>query len=422
MAQGIRKTTLDNGIRVITRKMPHARSVAMGVWVNAGARDEAPQENGLSHLIEHMIFKGTQRRTAYDIAKEFDAIGGHSNAFTSLETTCYHAKVLDTHLPSMVDILSDIFLNSAFDPQEIERERPVILQEIGMVEDSPEECLHMLAGANFWQNHPLGRSVLGTRDNIMGFDAPTIRRFFKRLYQPERIIITAAGHLDHDAFLDLVAPPFVSVRQQDRLPRRVAPQATPGISVHCRQLEQQHLSLICPGVAITDEQRYAFFLLNALVGGNMSSSLFQEIREQRGLAYSVYSYVSSYADSGMFGVYAGVDSRDAETTVALILEQLNRYRDTPVPDDKLRGAKEYTKGGVLLSVESNDNQMVRLAQNEINFGEQVPLEQVIEHIESVTADDIRQLAEKLFQPGQMALTTLGPLDGQHCFHQLMKAH
>ncbi|MFZ1986365.1 MAG: pitrilysin family protein, partial [Desulfatitalea sp.] len=290
------KTILPNGIKIVSKKMPHVRSVSMGVWVDVGARDESDDQSGLSHFIEHMIFKGTSRRSAYQIAKEFDAIGGHTNAFTSMENTCYHARVMDSHLETMVDILSDIFLNSIFHPEEVERERPVILQEVGMVEDTPEEYLHVLAGRNYWGEHPLGRSILGSRENILGFSAQTIQAFFRRFYHPERIVVAVAGNVEHDRIVDLVGPTFATIHNGQPLPERTTPQVHPQNKTHKRRLEQVHVCLTAPGIAVTDPRRFAFSLLNTILGGNMSSRLFQEIREKRGLAYSVYSFMMSHVD------------------------------------------------------------------------------------------------------------------------------
>ena len=243
MDHTVNKTTLNNCIRIVTKKMPHIHSISMGIWVNVGARDESLSESGLSHFIEHMIFKGTEKRTAFQIAKEFDSIGGQTNAFTSAENTCYHAKVLDTHLETMVDILSDIFLNSVFDEKEVENERAVIFQEIGMVEDSPDEYIHVLSGRNFWGNNSLGRSVLGTRENIQGFNSHTIKRFFHKLYQPERIVISAAGNLEHNRLIDLIGPIFESIRPGNSFPERITPQGHSRVNLHQRKLEQIHICL-----------------------------------------------------------------------------------------------------------------------------------------------------------------------------------
>ena len=406
----INKTVLSNGVTVITKKIPHVRSVSMGVWVNVGARDETDAQSGLSHFIEHMIFKGTARRSAYQIAKEFDAIGGHTNAFTSMEHTCYYAKVLDTHLDTMVEILSDIFLNSVFDPQEVERERPVIYQEIGMVEDSPEEYLHQLASQNFWGEHPLGRSILGTRENVQGFNSDTIKAFFNQFYHPERILIAVAGNVDHDGIIDLVGPAFESIHNGHSLPERIRPRINPtGQALH-RELEQAHICLSTLGLSITDPQRFAFSLMNTILGGNMSSRLFQEIREQRGLAYSVYSFMASHVDTGMFGVYAGVNPADVNQTIELLVQAMQELAQHPVSAAELNDAKEYTKGNLCLATESVDNQMVRLAQNEIHFHDYISLQSVIDNIEAVTVEEIQKLATTLFKPEQASLTLLGLVD------------
>lgn len=404
-----RKTTLPNGIRIVSKFMPHVRSVSMGVWVDVGARDESNEQSGLSHFIEHMIFKGTDRRSAYQIAKEFDAIGGHTNAFTSMENTCYHAKVMDTHLDTMVDILSDIFLNSVFDPEELERERPVILQEISMVEDTPEEYVHLLTGSNFWGDHPLGRSILGSRENILGFSADTIKDFFHRFYHPDQIVISVAGNVDHDRFVDMVGPAFSSIKNGNPLPRRTIPDLKPKTKIHRRKLEQTHVCVATPGLSVTDSGRFAFSLMNTILGGNMSSRLFQDIREKRGLAYSVYSFMMSHVDTGMFGIYTGVSADTAQQSLDLIRQAMQTISQTPVSPEELQDAKEYTKGNLLLASESVDNQMVRLAQNEIHFGAYIPVENVVRKIEAITADDIQAMAVRLFQPDYCSMTLLGPM-------------
>jgi predicted Zn-dependent peptidase len=408
MPHEVSKTTLDNGIRILARRMPSVRSVAMGVWVDVGSRDESLEENGLSHFIEHMIFKGTHRRSAYQIAKEFDTIGGQTNAFTSLETTCYHAKVMDRRLDAMVDILSDIFLHSVFDPTEMERERPVILQEIGMVEDSPDEYVHILSGSNFWGDHPLGRSILGSRENVLRFGAQHIKTFFQRFYQPDRIVISAAGNLDPSTFVDLVAPHFEAVRRRRRLPTRTPPCSRSRIQRFQRALEQVHICLSIEALPVTDERRYALSLMNTILGGNMSSRLFQEIRERQGLAYSVYSFVSAFEDTGMMGVYAGVDRKNVRETVSSIRAELVRLREHPVTPEELSNAKEYTKGSLLLASESNENQMVRIAQNEMHFGRFIPMREVLQGVDRVSSEDLLDLARCLFHGDRAAFTLLGP--------------
>ena len=419
MDQRVNKTVLSNGITILTKQMPYVRSVSMGVWVNVGARDESSDENGLSHLIEHMIFKGTRKRTAYQIAKEFDAIGGQTNAFTAMESTCYHARVLETHLDTMVDILTDIFLNSVFDDSEVERERPVILQEIGMVEDNPEEYVHLRSGKNYWGDNPLGRSILGSPENILRFDAAAVRDFFHRCYQPDRILIAAAGKVNHQAFVDRIAPAFESIKPGNGFPHRSTPDSSRHVDVCHRKLEQVHICLSTPGLATTDPSRFAFSLMNSILGGNMSSRLFQEIREKRGLAYSVYSYLIAYEDTGMFGIYAGVEPSRAVEVTSLIAETMRQLKMTPVLSGELQDAKEFTKGNMLLASESTDNQMVRLAQNELCFGTYIPLQEVLDKINATSVEDILALAMDLFPDRQFALTLLGPNDDHNAIAELL---
>ena len=403
----VNKTLLDNGVRIVSMAMPHVRSVSMGVWVHVGARDETDAESGLSHFIEHMIFKGTVKRNAFQIAKEFDAIGGLTNAYTSMEHTCYHARVLDTQLPTMVDILSDIFLNSVFDEAEVERERPVIFQEIGMVEDSPEEYVHTLMGPALWGDHPLGRSILGNRENILTFDSRTVKAFFRRLYQPSRIVITAAGNLTHDRLVDMIGPVFSTIVPGGGFAPRSSPVDGCNIVAMHRDLEQTHLCLGMPGISVADPRRFACSLLNTILGGNMSSRLFQSVREVHGLAYAIYSFLTSYADTGMLGIYTAVAPRNLDACINLIMKEFRRLKQEPVAAEALSGAKEYTKGNLLMAEESPDNQMMRLAQNEFYFDHFIPMQTVIDKIDGVTVDDLIQLANDCWGAGRPALTVLG---------------
>lgn len=409
----IKKTELGNGIRILAQRMPHVRSVSMGVWANVGSRDETAFENGLAHMIEHMIFKGTASRTAFEIARQFDAIGGQTNAFTTMENTCFHARVLDQHADVMADILSDIFLNSLFDPEEVEKERPVILQEIGMVEDTPEEFVHMVLGETFWADHPLGRSILGSRDNVQGFDSKAIHDFFRQRYRPKRILITASGNLDPERFAERMSPAFENIPANGDFPERLRASSRSCVRVVPKDLEQVHICVAGHGVSVADPRRYALMLLSTLLGGNMSSRLFQEIRERRGLAYSVYSFVNSFEDAGMLGAYAAVGPGDVRETLELILAETEKFTRRPVESAELADAKEYLKAGMILASESSDNEMVRMAQNEIHFQRHVPQEEVLENLYAVTADDLLELAQEIFRPDETALTLLGPVPG-HC--------
>ena len=419
MIDSSQKTVLPNGIRVLSRKIPHSRSVSMGVWVNVGARDESLSNNGISHFIEHMLFKGTKTRSGYQIAKEFDAIGGQSNAFTSMENTCYHAKVVHTRVDSMVDILTDIFLNSTFDDAEIERERPVVFQEISMMEDNPEDYVHTLSSNAYWGDNPLARSVLGTKENVLNFNSERIRHFFTDYYQPERIVISAAGNIDHHQLLDLVGPYFDSIRPGKNFPERKTPKACAGIELKEKDLEQVHICLGTKGIRVSDPRRFAFSLMNTIFGGNMSSRLFQQIRERHGLAYSVYSYASSYTDTGMFGAYVGTDIQNAFKAVELMLNEMRKLKTKKIDASELFDAKEFTKGSLLLASESIDNQMVRLAQNEIHFGCDFSLDDVVAKIDQVSEDDIHHIVHSLFDTKHLSLTLLGPLHESTSFENIL---
>ena len=419
MPHDYNKTVLANGIRIVTKHVPQARSVAMGVWVNVGARDEKAKEGGLSHFIEHMIFKGTERRTALQIAKEFDAIGGQCNAFTSKECTCYYAKVMDTHVDTMVDLLSDIFLNSVFDPEEIERERQVILQEIKMLEDTPDEHIHVLLAQAVWGSHPLGRSILGTPETVIRFDSDTIKEYFGRAYQPERIVIAAAGNLEHVAFVESIARAFEVVRKGNDFPERTKPTMDWVATAHPKNLEQVHICLGSKGVHATDPRRHACVLLNVVLGGNMSSRLFQEIRDRRGLAYSIFSFASAYCDTGLLGVYVGVDKANTQEVLRLIVKEMKRFKEKPINGSELRNAKEHLKGGIYLAAESTDNQMTRLAHNEINFGRHIRLEELVDNIEKVTAEDILRLAQDAFHDKAVSLALLGPIDEKVSYQEIL---
>jgi predicted Zn-dependent peptidase len=416
----VKKTILSNGVKIISKAMPYVRSVTLGIWVNVGARDESAAESGLSHFIEHMIFKGTKTRSAIQIAKEFDAIGGQSNAFTAMEQTCYHAKVVDEKLGTMVEILTDIFLNPLFDQNEIEKERPIILQEIGMMEDSPEEFVHMMAGQNYWGDHPLGRSILGKRENILSFDADMIRLFFERFYQPERILITAAGNIYHQQLIDILAPYFESIKPTENgFPPRKIPTGQNSVMILPKALEQVHICLSTPGLAISDRNRFVLALLNTVLGGNMSSRLFQKIRENKGLAYAIYSFSSSHQDAGMFGVYTAVNPNQDRITVELILDELAQLKRLPISSSELSDSKEYIKGNLYLAAESPDNQIVRLAHNELYFDHHVSIGEVVERVESVSVEDIHQLTQTLFMPDRLALSLLGQAEHRTALEALI---
>lgn len=403
------KTVLRNGIRVVTEKIPFAHSVSTGIWVNAGSRDETPSERGITHFIEHMLFKGTKRRNALDIAKEFDAVGGFANAFTSKEHVCFHAKVLAAHLPLLTDLLSDLFLNSVFDPVEIGREQNVIIQEIRMVEDTPDEYIHVMFQENFWKDNPLGLPIYGSVKTVEETRRQSMLDYMARNFHPERIVIAAAGNLDHQNFLDLMAPSLEVLNHGRTRPERVSPKHHFFNKVIERDIEQVHLAIGMHGSSQTEETRFPSHLLNVILGSSMSSRLFQEVREKRGLAYSVYSFSHSHEDTGMLGVYAGIAPENIEEVVRLISRQLASLAETPIPVAELNAAKEYIKGNMYINAENNDSRMNRLAKNEFLFGRFVPFEEIEEKINQVTPENIQDWFRSVYSPDRISLFLYGPV-------------
>jgi len=405
-----KKTDLGNGLRIITERIPHFKSVSIGIWVNVGSRDEADREAGISHLIEHMIFKGTPNRDALQIAKEVDQVGGMSNAFTSKEFTCFHAKVMSDHLPLVADLLTDIFLNSLFDPEDLERERQVILQEIRMVEDTPDELVHVFFCQNLWPESPLGRPVMGSVETVSGISPRDISDYLSGTYAPPKIVIAGAGDLEHDAFVDLMRPAFENLSQGPGRPREAPPRSSPGIRLYKKPLEQLHLCLGTMFPSVLDDKRFAAAILNIILGGNMSSRLFQEIREKRGLAYSVYSYLSAYLDTGLLGVYAGVDPAQTLETIRLILAELDKLRRGLLDEAEVDAAREHLRGNIILGSESTDNRMTRLAKNEITYQRYVDFDEILDAVAKVGVDEVVSLAGEYLQPDKLALTVVGPIE------------
>ena len=412
-AQGVKlyqKTVLRNGIRVVTEKIPFAHSVSTGIWVNTGSRDENPSERGITHFIEHMLFKGTKRRSALDIAKEFDAVGGFANAFTSKEHVCFHAKVLAAHLPLLADLLTDIFLKSVFAPVEIEREQNVILQEIRMVEDTPDEFIHVLFQEDFWKQNPLGLPIYGTVETVEKTGRQQMLDFVASRFNPERIVVAAAGNLDHHVFLDLIAPAMETLNHASPIVERTPPVHHFSARVVKKDLEQVHLAMGMRGSSQIDETRFASHLLNTILGSSMSSRLFQEIREKRGLAYSVYSFSHSHEDTGMLGLYAGISPENIEEVLHLINGQLSILAQEPIPEAELSSAKEYIKGNMYINAESNDSRMSRLAKNEFLFGRYVPFEEIEKKINSITSEDIQTWFRGIYSPDKIAAMLYGPVE------------
>lgn len=409
-ASTIRKEILPNGITLLTEAMPQVRSVSLGVWLRRGSRHEPASLNGISHFIEHLVFKGTENRTARQIALAVDSIGGQMDAFTSKEYTCFYAKVLDEHLADAVDLVSDIVRRPLFDAGELERERKVICEEIRMVEDTAEELVYDLFSSHVYPGHPLGRPIQGTERTVGRMSRTRVTEFFRGAYLPTNILIVAAGNLEHGAVARAVASSFGSMRPGPEAPRAAqkAPRMRGGlVRREKRQLEQMHLLLGLPAYPESFEGRYPVFVLNAILGGTMSSRLFQKIREERGLAYSVYSAVNAFQDTGLMMVYAATGPKTASEVARLVLEEIADLRDRPPSDDEVRVAKEHLKGSLMLSLESTGSRMSNLARQEIYHGRQFGLDEILGAIAAVTPDTVHAVAVKLFSGARPALAAVG---------------
>ena len=404
-----KRQVLPNGLVILTERMPAVKSASIGVWVKVGSRDESPEVAGVSHFIEHMLFKGTERRSAQEIAKAIDAVGGTLDAFTSRESTCFYAKVLGEHLPLAIDILADTFLHSRLAPDDIDRERQVVLQEIKMVEDTPDDLVHDLFAEAIWGDHPVARPILGQKEIVLRLSQSDIRRHMDRFYRPDCTIIAAAGDIEHDRLVDLVSRAFDGFDGQSIHLDPPAPVSMAAVRVEERDTAQLHLCLGMDGLPHAHEDRYAISLLNAMLGGSMSSRLFQEVREKRGLAYSIYSYQASYRDCGLLVVYAGTSPESSSQVVDLIRAECARLRDEPVDPIDLQQAKDQLKGNLLLGLEGTSSRMTRLAKMEIYFQRNHELDEIIAGIEGVSADQFQALAERILRDEAFAITSIGPL-------------
>ncbi len=403
-----KKTTLENGIRILTEEIPGFPTLALGIWIDVGSRDERPAEAGLTHFIEHMFFKGTLRRSALDIAKEMDRLGGFSNAFTSRENTCLHAKVLPEHLNAVLDLLADIFLHSRFAPEDVEREKQIVLQEIKMVEDSPEELVHDLFARFIWGEHALGRPILGSWETVSSFTPEGIKAYFKKLYTGPRLVVAAAGDVNHEDFVELARQYLGAVPCEGETRPRQSPQPCFGVKVYPRDLEQVHFVLGVPTPGATAEERYAALLLNTLLGGNMSSRLFQEIREKRGLAYAVYSYLSLYRDVGVLGIYAAVEREKLSETLAVLKTEIEHLKKGKIKQEEFEAALDHLKAALVLSSDNAEARMSRLARNELTFSRYISYEETLKSLEALSLKDICTLAEDLFDK-KWTLVVLGPV-------------
>ena len=410
--RNIQRTVLPNGLTVITEEMKHIRSVSIGIWLKTGSRDEDLPWNGISHFIEHMVFKGTQHRSAEEIARQVDSIGGNMDAFTAKECISFSIKVLNEHVPIALDVLSDLVLNPVFDVQDISRERGVILEEIKMDEDNPDYLVHEIFTQNFWKDHPLGRPILGTRDTVKRFDRTPVFDFYSQRFSPGNMIITAAGYLNHDQFVELVAKHFKDMKSTSNGFHSSPPKIVPKIILRNKKsLEQVQICVGVPSYPITHERRHTSYILNTLLGGGMSSRLFQNIRERQGLAYAIYSDLNPYRDTGCLSIYAGTSRESASKVVESIVSEFRKLKAEMVTADELRRSKDQLKGSLMLSLESSNARMSNLARQEMYFDHFYGLDELIAKIEAVTAEELQELANQFFETDSIAVTVLGNLNG-----------
>jgi predicted Zn-dependent peptidase len=405
----IHRTVLNNGLRLLSEEAPGMPSVTVGIWVENGSRDEEQYENGISHFLEHLFFKGTERRTAARIAEEMDAIGGVLDAFTGKEYTCYYARVLAEHLPLALDLLIDVFLHSRFPEEEIERERSVIFQEIAQIEDTPDDLVHDLFHLDFWREHPLSWPISGTPATVSRFRRSDFIRFLDRRYRPDRIFIAMVGGARHDELVEHVAAALSALKGESVGPVVPPPRAHPGVYPHPRDLEQTHLCLGMPCVSQLEPEWFAAYLLHTALGGGMSSRLFQEIRERRGLAYDVTSFLSAYRDTGYLGVYVTTSAECVQEVMEVACSTLRQVAKAGISAEELRRAKGHAKGSLLLGLETGEARMSRLARCEIYFRRYIPIQEVVECIERVTVDEVHALAARCLDSKGWTLTVLGEL-------------
>jgi predicted Zn-dependent peptidase len=404
--------TLPSGLRLLTEAMPHVRSVTVGVWLARGSRHESDAESGVAHFVEHMLFKGTASRSARDIAQIIDSVGGQLDAFTAKEYAGYYIKVLDEHVPIAIELLSDIVMRPAFAPEDIEKEQGVILEEIKMVEDAPDDLVHELFAQQFWSTHPLGRPILGTPDTVASFSSAALRDYFSRTYVAANLVVAAAGHLEHDQLRTLIERAFAAVPVGGPVYRTHPPAVTPGIAERYKDIEQSHICVGTSAYPHAHADRHAMYVLNTVLGGSMSSRLFQHIREERGLAYAVFSHLTAYSDAGMITVYAGCASDKVGEVIDLTIAELAELRSAAVPADELRRAKDHLKGSLMLSLESTSSRMSHLARQELYFGRHFTLDEMLASIERISADDVQRVACDLFRDDGLVATVVGPKTGQ----------
>jgi predicted Zn-dependent peptidase len=407
----IRRAVLANGVRLATERMPHVRSVAVGIWLTRGSRHESAEQSGIAHFVEHMLFKGTPGRSAEEIAQQVDSIGGQIDAFTSKEYAGYYLKVLDEHLPLAVDILSDLICNPLFGEEDIEREKKVILEEIKMVEDTPDDLVHEMFAEGFWNNHPLGRPILGTPASVSRLDQKTLRQYFKETYVASNFVVVAVGNLEHDRVQGLLERALEGSPHSGPDADNTAPVVAPAIQVRKKELEQSHIVFGTEALPQHHPDRYAGYALNTTLGGSMSSRLFQNVREKRGLAYSVFSGLSAYQDAGALSIYAGCANEAVAELIDVVVAEIRQMKAGGLAPVELRRAKDHLKGSLMLGLESTSSRMSHLARQEMYRDHTFGLDEMLAAIEKVTEDDVLKLADRFFADGSLAVTVLGNVNG-----------
>ena len=412
MSEKVRKEVLENGLTILTDQIDHVRSISLGIWLKKGSQDESQQDAGIYHFIEHMLFKGTENRDAYEIAKMIDSIGGFTDAFTSKENTCFYAKLLDEHLPQVLELFSDILIRPKFDMEDIERERKVILEEIKMVEDTPGDLVHEIFLENFWAEHPLGRPILGSVDTVNAIDQNVLQAKFGENYVPSNMLVTAAGKLDHDNLVEQIQKYFPL--QASNPTNSVPHESTRGRSFVLlrpkKDLEQAHICLGTMGYSATDADRYAASVLNVILGGSMSSRLFQKIREERGLCYTVYSSLNPFKSTGYLNIYAATGKDMVRECIDLIMQQCHQLITEAVGTEDLENAKNHLKGSMILSLEGSSSRMFNLARNDLYHERQVSTEEILDDISKVTVADVQHVAMELFQHSNYGVVVVGDLE------------
>ncbi|MGD6854570.1 M16 family metallopeptidase [Bacillus infantis] len=402
----IKKYTCQNGVRVVLENIPTVRSVAIGVWIGTGSRNEHPGNNGVSHFLEHMFFKGTKTRTAREIAESFDSIGGQVNAFTSKEYTCYYAKVLDTHSKFALDVLADMFFHSTFVDEELNKEKNVVLEEIKMYEDTPDDIVHDLLGKAIYESHPLGYPILGTEETLETFKGDTLREYMHETYTPENVVISIAGNIS-DSFIQEVEKLFGSYEAGKQERNQEEPVFHSNRVSRKKETEQAHLCLGYEGLPVGNKDMYSLILLNNILGGSMSSRLFQDVREQRGLAYSVFSYHSSFQDTGMVTIYGGTGAKQLDVLFETIQETLATLKRDGITERELNNSKEQMKGSLMLSLESTNSRMSRNGKNELLLGRHRSLDEIVEQIDKVSEAGVNEMANSIFSD-QFSVSLISP--------------